>query len=100
MGARGMNPIAMEKHPKQTPTGIGTSSSPGLASLASSSSALPAKQEAFDLTGFLANSFKKHSVIALCTRAVHKETELFFLNLLLYLQLNQTCLLQSTPLHS
>ena len=34
------------------------------------------------------------------TRAVHKETELFFLNLLLYLQLNQTCLLQSTPLHS
>ena len=32
------------------------------------------------------------------TRAVHKETELF--NLLLYLKLNQTCLLQSTPLHS
>ena len=34
------------------------------------------------------------------TWAVHKETELFFKNLLLYLQLNQTCLLQSTPLHS
>jgi len=34
------------------------------------------------------------------TRAVHKETELFFLNLLLYLQLNQKCLLQSTPHHS
>ena len=33
-------------------------------------------------------------------RAVHKETELFFLNLLLYLQLNQTCLLRSNPLHS
>ena len=33
------------------------------------------------------------------TRAVHKETEFFF-SLLLYLQLNQTCLLQSTPLHS
>ena len=32
-------------------------------------------------------------------RAVHKETELF-LNLLLYLQLNQTCHLQSTPLRS
>jgi len=36
-----------------------------------------------------------------CTRAVRKETKLyFFFNLLLYLQLNQTCLLQSTPLHS
>ena len=34
-----------------------------------------------------------------CTSGVHKETEPFF-NLLLYLQLNQTCLLQSTPLHS
>ena len=34
------------------------------------------------------------------TRAVHKETELFIFNLLLYLQLNQTCILQSTPLHS
>ena len=33
------------------------------------------------------------------TWAVHKETELFF-NLLLSLQLNQNCLLQSTPLHS
>ena len=33
------------------------------------------------------------------TRAVHKETELFFY-LLFYLQLNQTCLLQRTPLHS
>ena len=33
------------------------------------------------------------------TLAVHKETD-FFLNLFLYLQLNQTCLLQSTPLHS
>ena len=33
------------------------------------------------------------------TRAVQKDTELFFLNLLLYLQLNQTCLLQSTPLY-
>ena len=32
------------------------------------------------------------------TRAVQKDTELF-LNLLLYLQLNQTCLLQSTPLY-
>jgi len=31
-------------------------------------------------------------------RAVHKETELFF-NLLLYLKFNQTCHLQSTPLH-
>ena len=33
------------------------------------------------------------------TWAVHKETKLFFF-FLLYLQLNQTCLLQSTPLHS
>ena len=33
------------------------------------------------------------------TKSVHKETELFF-DLLLYLQLNQTCLLQSTPFHS
>jgi hypothetical protein len=32
------------------------------------------------------------------TRAVQKETDLF-LNLLLYLQINQTCLLQSTPLY-
>ena len=32
------------------------------------------------------------------TRAVQKDTELFFY-LLLYLQLNQTCLLQSTPLY-
>ena len=31
-----------------------------------------------------------------CTRAVHKETELFF-SLLLYLQLNQTCLLKILP---
>jgi hypothetical protein len=37
MDTRGMNPTAMEKHPKETPTGIGTSTSPGLASLASSS---------------------------------------------------------------
>ena len=37
MDTKGMNPVAMEKHPKETPTGIGTSSSPGLASLASSS---------------------------------------------------------------
>jgi len=34
-----------------------------------------------------------------CTMAVHKETELFF-NLLLFLLFNQTCHLQSTPLHS
>jgi len=33
------------------------------------------------------------------TRAVHKETDLFF-GQLLYLQLKQTCLLQSTSLHS
>jgi len=35
-----------------------------------------------------------------CTRAVHKKTEHYFFYLLLYLKLNQTCLLQSTPLHS
>jgi len=29
-----------------------------------------------------------------------KKPNVFFFNLLLYLQLNQTCLLQSTPLHS
>jgi hypothetical protein len=37
MDTRGMNPVAMEKHPKEMPTGTGTSASPGLASLASSS---------------------------------------------------------------
>jgi hypothetical protein len=30
-----MNPVAMEKNLKETPTGTGTSTSPGLASLAS-----------------------------------------------------------------
>jgi hypothetical protein len=50
MDTRDMNPVAMEKHPKEMPTGIGTSTSPGLTSL----------------TGFLANSFKTHSVVALC----------------------------------
>ena len=34
---QGMNPITVEKHPKGTPTGIGTSTSTGLAPLASSS---------------------------------------------------------------
>ena len=34
------------------------------------------------------------------TRAVHKQTELFFFNLLFYFQLNLTCHPQSTPLHS
>jgi hypothetical protein len=38
------------------------------------------------------------STLSVYTRAVQKETELFF-NLLLYLQLHQTCLLQSTPLY-
>jgi len=38
--------------------------------------------------------------IYIYTRAVHKKTELYFFYLLLYLQLNQTCLLQSTPLYS
>ena len=45
---------------------------------------------------------RKHNVwdkIKKYTRAVQKDTELFFFNLLLYLQLNQTCLLQSTPLY-
>ena len=46
---------------------------------------------------------QKHHQYPLCadrhTRAVQKDTELFFFNLLLYLQLNQTCLLQSTPLY-
>jgi len=35
MDTRGMNPVAMEKHPKEMPTGIGTSTFPGLASLLS-----------------------------------------------------------------
>ena len=33
-------------------------------------------------------------------RAVHKETRRFFFNVLLYLQINETCHLQSTYLHS
>ena len=36
-GHKSMNPVAMEKHPKETPTGIVISTSPGQASLASSS---------------------------------------------------------------
>jgi len=35
MDTRGMNPVAMEKNLKEMPTGTGTSTSPGLASLAS-----------------------------------------------------------------
>jgi hypothetical protein len=37
MDTRGMYLVRMEKYPKETPTRIGTSTSPGLASLASSS---------------------------------------------------------------
>jgi len=37
MDTTGMNPVAMEKHPKEKPTGIVISTFPGQASLASSS---------------------------------------------------------------
>ena len=43
-------------------------------------------------------SHLKEEALDHTTRAGQKDTELFF-NLLLYLQLNQTCLLQSTPLY-
>jgi len=40
----------------------------------------------------------KYSEMLLRGQSIKKPN--FFFNLLLYLQLNQTCLLQSTPLHS
>ena len=61
----GTNWVIVKKHPKEIPTGIGTSISPGLAPLVRSSRALPAKQEAIALTKFLGNSFKIHFVVTL-----------------------------------
>ena len=54
---RRANPVVVKEHTKETPTTRGISSSPGLRTLARSSRALPAEQEAVALTGLLANSF-------------------------------------------
>jgi hypothetical protein len=54
---QGTNMVIMEEYPKDTPTKSRTPLSPPLTPLARSSPAIPAKQEAIALMGFLAISF-------------------------------------------